>query len=266
MPEEKSLKKTRSPDSIGNTFLVAIVLCLVCSVLVSSAAVLLKPIQERNKVLDRKKNILRAAGLLTTDADIEALFKQIESQVINLATGKVDEGVDPKTFDARKAADDPAQSVAIPTDQDFAKIKRRAKDSLIYLVKDGERIKSIILPIHGRGLYSTLYGFIALRSDGRTIEGLSYYEHGETPGLGGEVDNPRWREKWVGKRIYDDNGELKFQVVKGGVDTSRPEAQYQVDAIAGATLTSRGVNNMMHYWFSEAGYLPLLRRLTPLDS
>jgi Na+-transporting NADH:ubiquinone oxidoreductase subunit C len=183
-----------------------------------------------------------------------------------LATGKVDEGVDPRTFNVRKAADDPARSVAIPADQDIAQIKRRANDALIYLVKDGERIKSIILPIHGRGLYSTLYGFIALRNDGSTVEGLSFYEHGETPGLGGEVDNPRWRNQWVGKRIYDDKGELKFQVIKGGVDTSRPDAQYQVDAIAGATLTSRGVNNLMRYWFSDAGYLPLLQRLTHHDS
>lgn len=266
MPSEASSKKRMSPDSVTKTLIVAVVLCLVCSVLVSSAAVLLKPIQERNKVLDRKKNILKAAGLLTSGGNIEELFKQIEPKVVDLATGAYIDTIDPQTYNARKAASDPAQSVAIPADQDIAKLNKRAKYAVIYLVKEAGRTKTLILPIHGAGLYSTLYGFIALKSDGATVEGLSFYEQGETPGLGGEIENPRWLDKWPGKRIYDDKGQLKIEVVKGAVDATQPEAQYQIDAIAGATLTSRGVHNLMRYWFSEAGFRPLLTNIASKDS
>ncbi len=261
MPSDVSSQKRLSSDSVTKTLIVAISLCLVCSVLVSSATVLLKPIQERNKVLDRKRNILKAAGLLEAGKDLEDLFEQIEPRVVDLATGTYVDTIDPQSYNARKAVKDPAQSMEIPKDQDIAKLNKRANYAVIYLVKEEGQTKTVILPVHGAGLYSTLYGYVALRSDGTTVQGLSFYEQGETPGLGGEIANPRWLSKWPGKRIYDDEGKLRFEVVKGGVDAAQAEAQYQIDAIAGATLTSRGVNNLIRYWFGEGGYRPLLTNI-----
>jgi Na+-transporting NADH:ubiquinone oxidoreductase subunit C len=153
-------------------------------------------------------------------------------------------------------------STGVAQDKDIAKIRQLEKYGLVYLVKDQEQIKNIILPIRGAGLYSTLYGFLALQADGSTIQGLSFYDQGETPGLGGEIVNPRWRAKWQGKKIYDETGMPKIDVIKGAVDSSQPQAIHQVDAIAGATLTSRGVGNLMRFWFGELGYKALLERIS----
>lgn len=254
-------------DTIGKTFSVALGVCLVCSVFVSVAAVSLRPTQEVNKLLDKKKNILVAAGLLETGkaaskSIIDELFEQIRPKVVDLATGEFVEGVDPEEHDQRKAAKDPAQSSVVPAEEDIASIKRKAKQASIYLVEKAGKVEKIILPIHGLGLWSTLYGFIALDAgDLSTIEGLVFYEHAETPGLGGEVDNPAWKALWNGKQAFDEEGNVRIEVIKGMVNTGRPEAKYQVDGISGATLTVRGVDAMVKYWLGKGGFGPFLAKL-----
>ena len=138
---------------------------------------------------------------------------------------------------------------------------RRARFATVYLVQDAAGLHSLILPVYGAGLYSTLYGFIALAGDGNQVQGVRFYEHGETPGLGGEIDSPRWLAQWTGKRLKDAEGQLRIQVVKGGVAADSPEADYQVDAIAGATITSRGVSNLMRYWLGAQGFGPFLAKI-----
>ncbi|MCL4112502.1 UNVERIFIED_CONTAM: hypothetical protein GTU68_039412 [Idotea baltica] len=217
-------------------------LCLVCSILVSAAAVVLKPMQEANKAFDKKRNILEIAGLMEEGKSVDELYKQIEARVIDTATGEYVDSVDAQTYDQNK-------------EDDIAGIKRRAKYTSVYLVKDeNDKVKSVILPVHGYGLWSTLYGFLALESDAKTVVGLGFYEHAETPGLGGEVDNPNWRQKWVGKQVYNDAGDVIINVIKGAVNESTPNAESKVDGLSGATLTSRGVDNMLHYWLGEQGY------------
>jgi len=101
---------------------------------------------------------------------------------------------------------------------------------------------------------------LALAPDMNTVKSFSFYQHGETPGLGGEVDNPAWKALWPGKKIYDD-GEPKIQVIKGHVEPDTPGAKYKVDGLSGATLTGNGVTNLLHYWLGHNGYQPLLTRL-----
>ncbi len=247
-------------DSTLKTLGVALLLCLVCSVLISTAAVSLKPLQIANQELDRKKNILEATKLMQEGKDIDELFKQIEPKVVDLATGQYVESIDPNQYDQRKAAKDPAENVTIPPDRDIAQIRQRAKYATVYLYKEDDQVKYIVLPIHGYGLWSTLYGFLVLEGDANTIFGLQYYEHLETAGLGGEVDNPRWREKWHGKLVYDQGGNTRIRLVKGVVTADDPDAQFHVDGLAGATLTADGVTNMMQYWLGEDGFGPYLRR------
>jgi Na+-transporting NADH:ubiquinone oxidoreductase subunit C len=93
------------------------------------------------------------------------------------------------------------------------------------------------------------------------VAGIGFYQHAETPGLGGEVDNPLWKAKWVGKKVYDGQGRAILSVIKGEVDANRPQAVHQVDGLSGATLTSRGVNNLVHYWLGEQGFAPLIAHL-----
>ena len=191
-------------DSLEKTIAIAVSLCLVCAVLVSFAAVALKPLQVDNKEADMKKNILDVAGLLEEGADINAAFaEKIEAKIVDLETGDYVDSINANEYDQRKAAKDPAQSVAIPKEKDIAHIRVKAKYAKVFLVKDGGVIKSIILPMHGYGLWSTLYGFLSLEPDGQTVQSINFYDQAETPGLGGEVVNPNWRALWKGKKVYD---------------------------------------------------------------
>ena len=247
-------------DSISKTFSVALALCIVCAVVVSSAAVILRPTQEVNKLLDLKSNILASAGLLKQGVSIETQFEQISTRIVDLETGRFTDAVDAASYDQRKASKDPALSIALDPKQDPAKIKRRANYATVYLLETEQGIEKIILPIKGYGLWSTLYGFLALESDLQTVAGIGFYEHTETPGLGGEIDNPRWKAGWVGKQAYR-QGDVVINVLKGKVDMSREGADSQIDGLAGATLTTRGVDNLVRYWLGDEGFRPLINYL-----
>jgi Na+-transporting NADH:ubiquinone oxidoreductase subunit C len=240
---------------------VAVLLCLVCSVMVSSAAVLLKPLQKRNQALAVKSEIVKVSGLHTEGADVEALFEQIETRIVNLDTGEYADDIDPASFDALAAAKDPDTSIALSSADDIARIKRRALYAPVYLVRKDGRLETLILPVYGKGLWSTMQGFLALAGDGKTILGLTFYEQGETPGLGDEIVSPQWQQQFKGKSAFDETGQPRVHLVKGTVQESSPEAKYQVDGIAGATLTSNGVTNLLQYWLSSTGFGPYLKRL-----
>ena len=250
-----------SNDSREKTIIVALVLCLVCSVAVSTAAVALKPVQEMNKALDKKRNILEIAGLMQEGKSVDELFQQVEAKVVDLQSGEYVTDVDPATFDARAASVDPKQNIVLTRAQDIASIKRTAKYATVYLVKDAQgQLQKLIVPVHGYGLWSTLYGFLALEADANTVVGLGFYEHAETPGLGGEVDNPAWKAKWVGKQVFAENGDIAIRVMKGAA-ADGDRATYEVDALSGATLTSNGVNNLLHFWLGENGLGPYLKKV-----
>lgn len=251
-----------SNDSLEKTINVALALCLVCAVLVSLATVALRPLQGYNKALDMKKNILDVAGLLQDDTDVDQAFQErIESKIVDLKTGDYVDNINVDEYDQRKAAKDPAQNEVIPVDKDIASIRVKAKYTKVFLVKKGDQLQSIILPINGYGLWSTMYGFLALEADGQTVQSINLYDQGETPGLGGEVVNPNWRALWKGKKVYSDKGEVALTLVKGGVDASRPDAVYKVDGLAGATLTSRGVSNLIQYWMGAEGFATYLNKI-----
>ena len=131
---------------------------------------------------------------------------------------------------------------------------------MVYLVETDGQLNKIILPVRGYGLWSTLHGYLALEKDGQTVAGLGFYQHTETPGLGGEVDNPRWKALWPGKKVYKD-GNVEIQLVKGSVDPASDSADYQIDGLAGATLTSNGVTNLVQFWLGEQGFQKFLGKL-----
>jgi Na+-transporting NADH:ubiquinone oxidoreductase subunit C len=265
-------------DSTFNTFKTAILLALVCSIAVSSLAVGLRSTQQLKKEEFRQQNILKAAGLLPDDSDISgsevgALFRQhIKPVVLDFEEDKITKryAAGDAAIEVASALRDKKLSRAIDgsktTGRDIAGIRRRETYATIYEVRDDGQLKTLVLPIRGYGLWSTLWGFIAIdfshaSSDptSLTVTGLTYYKHGETPGLGGEVDNPLWKGKWPGKRVYDANWHVNLEVAKNG------EGDYHVDAISGATLTSNGVSNMLSYWLGEYGYGPYVKSLLPVD-
>ena len=252
-------------ESTARTLTVALLVCLVCSVFVAGAAVALRPTQLENRQLDKQRSILAIAGLGEAGMSgnqVKALYKErIVAKLVNLETGEYSDEFDPNTFDPLVAAKDPALSQSLSGNEDIASIKRRERYSVVYIVEENGELDKLIMPVRGYGLWSTLYGFMAVQSDLNTVTGLGFYQHGETPGLGGEVDNPKWRSQWQGKELFNDDGKLAIQVVKGGVDPQSPRADHQVDALAGATLTSNGVNNLLHFWLGENGFGPFIANL-----
>lgn len=253
-------------DSPMRVIVVAVALCLVCSVLVSAAAVVLRPAQELNKALDKKKNILLAAGLIEekSEADIDKIFgERVEERLVDLETGEYSDAFPVDEFDQREAAKNPAQSIEIPSREDPAGIGRRSLFAPVYLVRESSgssNYSGVIIPVHGKGLWSTLYGFLALESDLNTVEGLGFYEHAETPGLGGEVDNPSWKAQWKGKKVYED-GKVELSVIKGKVNPNSPDKAYQIDGLAGATITARGVSNLLEYWMGDNAFHAYITRV-----
>lgn len=242
----------------------AALVCLACSVAVSFSAVLLKDKQEVNKVIDRQKKVLVVAGLAGED-EVETLSNEeiskrfddnITARVVNLETGEYNDDINPETFDQRKARQDPQRSEVAPPNK--AKVIRLPYNALVYHVQnDRGEIEKIILPIEGYGLWSTLYGYIALEKDANTVAGITFYEHGETPGLGGEVDNPKWKSRWPGRKIFDAEGNVALHLVKGSAGPPE-EHPYQVDGLSGASLTTNGVNNLIHFWLGPEGFGPYL--------
>lgn len=252
-------------DSMAHTFKVATLLCLVCALLVSSAAVLLRDKQQLNRDQEKQRNILIVAGFedeLEAGTDIEELFRQIETKIVVLKYGTYNSDLDPKDFNQEEASKDPKQSDALTSEADIASIKREERHSLVYLVKKNGKLDQIVLPIRGYGLWSTLWGFLSLDAqslkagpENLKVRGITYYKQEETPGLGGEVENPRWKALWNGKRVYDKNWNVIIKVSKNAT------GETEVDALSGATLTSRGVQNMMKFWLGTQGFQPYLKRL-----
>ena len=267
-------------DSFLNTFLIAIGVCLVCSFLVSSAAVGLKDLQVKNADKDKKKNILQAAGYSDEEIDdaggvFDLFGTKVEPIIVKLESGK-QEGLEAivdynETDDINSVEDALANydqiMVAKKKIDGMHRLFDNKKDdaagigaaelwSHVYLIKgEGDQVEKYVFPIRGKGLWSILKGFVAVEKDFQTIAGLTYYEHAETPGLGGEVDNPNWKAKWVGKAIFDDENEVAIKVIKGIADSGD---QYSVDGLSGATITSRGVSDMLKYWLGPQGFGPFI--------
>ncbi len=224
MSDDETTTPKPSRDSIGNTLFVAIGVSLVCSILVASAAVLLKPQQLRNEEEYRQRIILDVAGLYEPGADIAALYATIEERTTELASGE---------------------------------------QAPVYLVMDGEQIDQVILPVEGAGLWATMYGFLAVENDGNTARGLQFYDHGETPGLGDKVDKPAWRAQWRGKQLFGPDGNPQITIIKG---FAPDDSDFEIDGLAGATLTARGVNDLVHHWIGDQGYGPYLKELSDKET
>ena len=248
-------------ETFGKTVGFVVAVCLVCAALVSISAVQLKPLQVENKLLDKQTKILEAASLLeqtdgTAKSIKETYAKYVEARMIDLDSGEYIDG-NPDLFDERRNSRDAKKSDK--PENDIAGINRRSHDAVIYLVRgDSGAVETVVFPIVGSGLWDLMYGFVGMESDLNTVKNLIYTaDFKETPGLGAEVLNPNWKALWPGKKIYNDASEVEIQLVKGG---AKATDVHGVDALSGATLTSNGVTNTLHFWFGKEGYLPFIAK------
>ena len=238
-------------SSNGYVICFAVGMCVAASAALALCATLLKPIQDAAAEFDRQKNVMIAAGLmkqgdLRPRAELEKLYRdRVKEVVVDTETGAVAEGKTPADVAAMKN----------PAD------KKRYRVGALGLTAEG-KTDAIVLPISGKGLWSTLYGYLALEGDANTVRGITFYKHGETPGLGGECENPEWTAKWVGKTILDEKGALaSIKVKKGVVDPAIPnEKAHMVDGLSGSTITSNGITNFVKADLTAfSGYLGNLR-------
>jgi len=252
-------------DSPRYTFIFATVMCVVCAALVSVAAVSLAPRQKANARLYMEKNVLVAAGLVTPGqdvglGDVERVFQSdIKVRLVDFATGNlVPEGEgNARDYDQRIARSDPAASRNAPAND--AGIKRVANRGIVYFVMKDGKVDQMVISVEGLGMWGTIYGFLALDKDAVTVRGITYYDHRETPGLGGEIGNPAWQAMWKGRRGYDDRGKARITVIKG--QAGSPETDpLSVDGLSGATITSNAVTRLMRFWLSDDGYGRFLTR------
>lgn len=225
----------------------AVTVCVLISAMLAITANSLKSTQEAAAEFDRQKNVMMAAGLVKADdlrarTELETLYKErIRELVVDTTTGAVladktaKDAAEMNKNEAAKAADAAAKKAA------------EARYRVVAVGKGDDGKSTYVLPISGKGLWSTIYGYLALDGDLATVRGVTFYKHGETPGLGGEVENPTWCAQWVGKSILGDGGKLVgIEVKKGKVDASIPaEKKHKVDGLSGATITSNGVTKFV---------------------
>ena len=253
-------------DSPMKAVLVVAGTAFVCSLLVTVAAVRLQPIQRAYQDLERNRYLVNISGLVErgadlSDAEVVDAFQRFDVMLVDIDAGRYDESFNPMTFDQRQASADPELSVAIPSEFDSASLSRRSRYAPVFVVGDGRAPQRIILPMHGQGMWSTIYGFLALEDDLNTIAAVTFYEQGETAGIGDKILDPGWQRKWEGRQLSNDAGVLAFRVADGAVDGAAPGAANQVDAIAGATVTTNAVTATVQYWFGPHGFGPFLDNL-----
>ena len=258
-------KLTLDKDSPLRALLVVLVTAVVCSSIVSASVVLLRPVQLNNKLLEQSQNIMRLSGQLPDqepdDETVLELFKSLDARVVDVDETSLETEFDPYTFDERKAAGDPELSVAIPSGEDVASLGRRSRFKTVYLVWEDGTLERVILPIRGAGMWSMIYGYLALESDFNTIAGATFYEQNETPGLGDQITQDYWLNQWTGKQLFDPAGEMLFHVAEGPVTPDSAAADFQVDALTGATVTANAVTALVQYWLGPNGYGPLLESM-----
>jgi Na+-transporting NADH:ubiquinone oxidoreductase subunit C len=253
-------------DNPQKALLVVFLVALVCSILVSVASVALKPIQQRNQLVERSRNIVALTGLvedgvILTSGEILDVVEELDIRIINIETGEFDTEQDAAEFDARAAVNNPELSIMIPPEVDGASLGRRSSYEVIYLVWNDDKLGRIIFPIVGQGMWSTIYGFIALKSDLNTISAVSFYEQTETAGLGDQIKRPDWQGQWQGRKLFDSQGKFRFRTGPGTINPNSAAAAHQVDSLSGATVTSDAVTRMIAYWFGPNGYKTFLDKL-----
>ncbi|MCI2963243.1 Na(+)-translocating NADH-quinone reductase subunit C [Shewanella sp. N2AIL] len=246
-------------DTVVGTMIFTITLCLLCSFMITGTAGILKERKVSKKRDEVKRYVLMAADVnLGQDTDFREIFaKSVKPLLINLDTGKVDSDANVLDFDERMAAINPETSSA--PKKDIAKIKTRANDARVFKVLDADgKLDSVVVPFYGKGLWSMIYGYVAVEPDFNTIKGLVVYEHGETPGIGDFVTDPHWLSLWKGKQLFDEKGKFAMRLVKGG---AKEGDVHGVDAVSGATMTGRGVQRAMEFWFGVEGFQTFFNQL-----
>lgn len=246
-------------ESTLRTLVIAGGVALVCSLAVSLAVSWLRPFQLAHQSIERNRALVAAARLgdaePLSDNEVVERFLRFETWLVTVSERSytVTSGAG---ADYRSAVDDPERSVELPPDLEGAGLGRRPRHMPVYVLRESGRIERLVLPVFGRGMWSTIHGFVSLGPDLATVTGVRFYEHAETPGIGDRIQDRSWTQSFVGKRAYDEAGEVVLRIGAAGGDLTST-----VDAIAGATVTVGAVDRLVQFWLGPAGFGPFLAAL-----
>lgn len=245
-------------DTVLGTMVFTVTLCLLCSFMLTGTAELLKERKLAKKRDELKRYVLVAADVDLGGNDFRTIFeKSVTPMLVELDTGVISTDDNVMNFDDRMAAINPETSSK--PKKDTAKIKSRADQVRVFKVfDDNGKLTSMVVPIYGKGLWSMIYGFVAVKPDMNTIVNVVIYEHGETPGIGDFLNDPEWTAKFQGKQLFDENGKVALKIVKGG---AKEGDIHGVDAVSGATMTGRGVQRSIKFWFGNEGFQTFFNKL-----
>ncbi len=244
-------------DTPARALGVALSVAFVCALAVSLAAVTLRPFYLANQEQARVGRLVAILDALAVQGRPYTL-DDIEAKTVRLDDGVYDDSINADEFDAVTAALETATSITLEPGDDIAGIRRRANHAVVYLIGDSTAQPDVvILPVYGLGYQSTLRGYLALDGNANDIVALTFYEQGETPGLGGRIEEPGWQALWRGKQAFAADGAVAISV--GGSDHGG--SIHQVDGISGATQTTLGVDALMRFWLGERGFGPYLKRI-----
>ncbi|MCC1493714.1 FMN-binding protein [Cognatishimia sp. F0-27] len=242
-------------ESRTKTLVMAFLVSAVCGLMVSGATVLLRPIQTANRAAEEQARIeALVRGIPGMAALLEQSGGALSTVVIDIEEGRAAQDVTTATLEATLA--DTGNWTTLDAGVDIAGLGQRPDYAQIFLLRTGDAISLVLLPLTGQGYGGRIDAILALEGDLNTIAGIAITGHSETPGLGGRIEDPSWQASFPGTAIRDDTGDLRFNVARA--DASGP---YQVDGITGATRTGRGVSNMVRFWLGPEGYGPLIRAI-----
>lgn len=243
-------------DNRTKTIIVAFLVASVCALLVSGATVLLRPIQTANRAAEEQTRIEALVRGIPGMTDLLAQSGgTLTTVVIDLAKGRAAADVTVDTLAV--ALGDTSNWTVLGPAADLAGLGQRPDFAQVFLLRDGEEIPLVLLPMTGLGYGGRIDAILALRGDMNTIAGIAITSHSETPGLGGRIEEPAWQADFQGTALRDGAGDLRFAVAR-----AQASSPYEVDGITGATRTGRGMTNMVRFWLGPDGYGPLIRAIT----
>jgi Na+-transporting NADH:ubiquinone oxidoreductase subunit C len=209
-------------------FIFSAVMVVAVATLLSLAATLLQPRQQKNLEIEKKKSMLESIGIPSTHETTESLYdKYVKDSFVLNSKGEVVPGVEAFNVVLNIEQKKPLEQQYLP----------------VFNAEPGNGEKVIIIPVEGKGLWGPVYGYVSLKSDMNTIFGVTFDHKGETPGLGAEINTTEFESMFIGKKLFEEGKFVSVGVLKGG---AKPDDKHGVDAISGGTITSKGLEKMLH--------------------
>lgn len=249
-------------NSIRHTIAFALIVAVFFGVLVSAVSVLLEPAQTKNRQREQQQlldELMRSQPGFENIADQDAQFKMLH-RVVEMVSGCYVDAFDSSQYVTVTDPDHPHNQLPLSKAEDIAGIGVRPRYALVHVLLDGDQLAGVVLPVYGSGYQSRLRAYLTLAADVNAVRSLVFYDHKETPGMGGRISDAGWQSRWQHKKLRDADGVVRIGVADTALG-SASDHPYLIDAMTGASITGRGVTNLLRFWAGPLGFGPYLANL-----